>query len=95
MAALERRMSIPAQLARLRAWIENPRLHLEDMTAGQRYTLTAAATGLTAGTTYNYAALSANAAGGSSASANFLFTTSASGAPVISSIAVWPVSCPG
>lgn len=43
-------------------------------------------TALTPGTTYNYAALSTNATGQSTASTNFTFTTTVSGSPVIGSV---------
>jgi hypothetical protein len=45
-------------------------------------------TGLTAGTTYNYAVVSANSASGSSTSGNFTFATSSTAGPVISAAAV-------
>jgi hypothetical protein len=43
-------------------------------------------TGLTAGTTYSYSAISANSAGTSTTSANYTFTTTAAAAPVISAV---------
>jgi hypothetical protein len=49
---------------------------------------------LTAGTTYNYAAISANSASQSTTSGNFTFTTTAAGSgpgPVITNEAAWPV----
>jgi hypothetical protein len=50
-------------------------------------------TGLTPGTTYNYAATSANSGGTSATSGNFTFatTSSSSAAPVITAVAAWPV----
>lgn len=49
-------------------------------------------TGLTAGTTYDYAAVSANSAGTSTTSANFTFSTTAAPAPVVSSVAATSIS---
>ena len=53
-------------------------------------------TGLTAGTSYNYAALSANSAGTLATSANFTFTTAAAVAgPNLSGLASWGASGTG
>ncbi len=49
-------------------------------------------TGLTPGTTYNYAVMSANSNGNASTSANFTFATTASQPPVISSVSAGAIT---